>query len=314
MSKALVPNLENVIIFGASSFLGRSLRKIFLNTDTNVYAVFRKSSQNDEVKSFDGENHIFFDEDIESLRVLKHLPKDRTVVINCCGVTGLPNEIENLSSILDANMVMTSKILKFMCISDFKKLIITESYWQFDESGSEMGNTLYAEAKNMQSSLARYFSRKYNMNVVGLVLYDVYGERDDRPKILNKMAQSIALNHKLDLTDGNQFVDFVHISDVVNAYLLTSKLLIDLHEDISPCFTRFFVKTNEPLTILKSKVSETLSILGYKAKLNWAARPSPDYQIYKPFWPNEANLLVPNWKCKVSFKQGLERLISEHEK
>ena len=39
------------------------------------------------------------------------------------------------------------------------------------------------------------------MNVVGLVLYDVYGERDDRPKILNKMAQSIALNHKLDLTN-----------------------------------------------------------------------------------------------------------------
>lgn len=313
MSEVIVSNPENIIIFGASSFLGRNLRKAFLNINVTVYAVYRRSSDNDQVKFSDNEHHILFDGDIESLSALKVLSKDKTVVINCCGATGLPDEVENLSSIIEANMGMTSKILQFMTAFDFKRLIITESYWQFDEFGSESGNTLYAVAKNMQALMVRYFSSKYGIGTAGLVLYDVYGESDVRSKMLNQLAKSIALNKNIGLTSGNQFIDFVHISDVVEAYKLTVKYLVDSKLSMNSCFSRFYVRTNEPLVTLKSKISETLSILGYEAKLNWGANPSPDHQIYRPYWPNEADLLVPNWKSKVLFQQGLKRLITKYE-
>jgi len=313
MSEVPVSRLENVIIFGASSFLGRNLRQAFLNMGVTVYAVFRKSSNNDEVKFNGTEYHIFFDGDIESLSGFEVLLKDRTVVINCCGATGLPDEIGNLASILEANMGMAATILQFMSAFDFKKLIITESYWQFDEFGSESGNTLYAVAKNMQSSLVKYFASRHEVDAAGLVLYDVYGETDSRPKMLNNLAQSIALNKNVDLTSGNQLIDFIHISDVVEAYKSTANHLVDSKLSINSCFSRFYVKTNDPLVTLKSKISESLSILGYEAKLTWAARDFPEHQIYRPFWPNHSDALVPNWQSKISFPEGLKRLITKYE-
>lgn len=314
MSEVAVSRLENIIIFGASSFLGRSLREAFLNMGVTVYAVFRKSSNNDEVKFNDTEHHIFFEGDSTSLSGFEILSKDKTVVINCCGATGLPDEVGNLTSILEANMGMTAKILQFMAEFNFKKLIITESYWQFDEFGSESGNTLYAVAKNMQSLLVKYFAGKHAVDAAGLVLYDVYGETDSRPKMLNNLAQSIALNKNVDLTSGNQFIDFIHISDVVEAYKSTAKYLVDPKLSINSFFTRFYVRTNEPLVTLKSKISETLSVLGYEAKLTWSARAFPDHQIYRPFWPNHPDVFVPNWHSKVLFHRGLKRLINKYEK
>lgn len=310
----MISNLDNIIIFGASSFLGRNLRKAFLNIDVDVYAVFRSGSNIKEVELNSNEHHILFDGEIESLDSLKILKQDRTIVINCCGVTGLPDEVKNLSSILESNMGMTSKILQFMSECSFKKLVITESYWQFDEFGCDSANSLYAEAKIMQSQLAKYFSKKYGMNVVGLVLYDVYGESDHRSKLLNYLCKSISLNKSIELTSGSQFVDFIHISDVVEAYKLTAKYMVESGLTIDHGFNRFYVKTKEPLVSLKSKITETLSSLGYEAKLNWATKPSADHQVIKPYWSNEEDLLVPDWECKVLFKEGLKRLLTKYEK
>lgn len=314
VSEVVVSNPENIIIFGASSFLGRNLRKAFLNINVTVYAVFRRNFNNDEVKFTDNEHHILFNGDIESLSVLKVLSKDKTVVVNCCGVTGLPDEVDNLPFILEANMGVTSKILQFMNVFDFDKLVITETYWQFDENGFECGNTLYAEFKNMQSSLARYFCKKYGMKIVGLVLYDIYGESDDRPKLLNQLAESIALNKSINLTSGVQMIDFVHIADVVNAYKLIAIYLVENKSFISRNYTRFYIRTSEPLVDLKTKLSKCLSSLGYESELNWSKKAHPIHQIYKPYWPVETDLLLPNWFCKVSFKAGFLSLINKYEK
>lgn len=301
-------SLENIIIFGASSYLGRNLRKAFSNINVNVYAIFRSKFEN-ESKLASNEHHIFFNGEIESLEVLKVLSQDSTVIINCCGVTGLPDEVENLSLIIESNIGMTSKIFQFMNEFHFNKLIITESYWQFDEFGNESANSLYAEAKIMQFQMAKYFSIKYNFNIAGLVLYDIYGENDDRSKILNQLCKSIALGENLDLTKGDQFIDFVHILDIVEAYRKTAEFLIS-SEYISNCLPkRFFVKSNEPLSSLKSKILSSLKTLDYDSQLNWGVKNSPDYQIYKPFRPDGADMLPPNWTSKIPFIQGFKRLI-----
>lgn len=312
MRDIITPNLKNIVIFGASSFLGRNLRKKFATANVTVFAVFRTLSDNAGPKLTNYEHHVYFDGGIESLSALASLSKESTVVINCCGLSGLPDEIERMSSIIEANMGMTSKILQFMTTFSFVKLIITESYWQFDEFGSESGKTLYAVAKNMQTLLVRYFSSKYGISTAGLVLYDVYGESDVRSKLLDQLAKSIALNQAIDLTNGDQFVDFVHISDVVEAYRLVAKNLVDSELSASPGFTRFYIRSGEPLMTLKSRISQTLSSLNYDSKLNWGARPFSDHQIYRLYWP-KADLLVPNWQCKVLFEQGLKALIRKYE-
>ena len=97
----MTPSLENIIIFGASSFLGRNLRKAFLNIDVKVFSVFRNNSSYDEDELTGNEHHIYFDDEIKSLDVLKDLSKDlidklKSLGINVVNIISKRNKLEEL--------------------------------------------------------------------------------------------------------------------------------------------------------------------------------------------------------------------------
>ena len=313
MNRMDLSMVKTIIVFGASSYIGRRLCEEFSSIGISTFAVYRQASQSLNKPKAEGCIHIFFDGTLASLSGMSGLSKDSTLVINCCGDSGLPNEVRNCDAILEANLSFTGKILKFMILEELDKLIITESYWQFHESGNQLGNTLYAVTKNMQSLLAEYFSRMYAVDIVGLVLYDVYGENDDRPKMLNYLAESLASSKEVHLTEGNQFVDFIHISDVIEAYKSAAQFLCAHGSREVSCYRQFYVNSDEPLSTLKSKVTNTLDSLGIKGNIVWSIKKAPIHQIDRPFVPENKESRIPNWDCKVSFHEGFRRLINYYE-
>ena len=74
-------------------------------------------------------------------------------------------------------------------------------------------------------------------------LFDTYGNNDKRKKILNLLLNSYKKNKTLPITTGNQYLDFVHISEIS---LLINKICVDIKKNKLKGFNMYTVSSKKP--------------------------------------------------------------------
>lgn len=96
-------------------------------------------------------------------------------------------------------------------------------------------NTGYEASKRAREAYAEYFSNHYDMSLAGLRLFSVYGGYADAERhkgvyanIVSQFADDIARDVSPALYgDGTQSRDFVHVSDVVSAFVAAAANELD---------------------------------------------------------------------------------------
>ena len=85
--------------------------------------------------------------------------------------------------------------------------------------------SIYGKAKLLSSSYLINLFKKKNFPVTVLRLYLAYGPKQDINRFLPVIIMGCLKNKKFACSNGNQFRDFVHVDDVVNAIIksLTNK-------------------------------------------------------------------------------------------
>lgn len=298
-------HLGYVVLTGGLGFIGRTVSLLFAKRGWKVICLIRPESNLAPISIHENIEFIRYDNAEDSLSKLKKLPVNHTVFIHLAAFFTVDNEIEGANLLLQSNVEYGLNLTKFMIKNGFKKFIYAESYWQFDEYGNVKGNCIYAITKSAFSLIVEHLSKK-SLNSISLVLYDVYGPNDPRGKLINRLLTQTLSDDPVELSEGNQLIDYIHVDDVASAFFVASELI--LNEKNSVGFARHTVRSMRPM-ILREYVKLAADAVNKSLNIRWGGTPYPSHQILNPWLPADS-IQLPGWKPIVEFEDGVRGLIS----
>ena len=130
----------------------------------------------------------------------------------------------------------------------------------------------------------------------------MYGPNDRKDKFLSKAIQSLKNGGVLNLTSGNQILDFVHVHDVAMAYYLILKKIIN-EKKINNTYE---IGTSKGLTLKNALLILKKNILS-KASLNFGKIPNRKGERNKV--ANIKNLKLIGWRPTKLFKVEAKNLV-----
>ena len=220
------------------------------------------------------------------------------IIINCSASQILNDDSKSIEKIIYSNLYAQTIFLnEAKKKSSFKGFIAFGSRTEYDKSGNYNPHFFYSASKHASDSLLQYFVNT-KITVVVLKIFDSFGKNDNRKKILPLLLNNYKNKKTLDLTPGNQEIDFVNILDICK---LISQVAKDIKNKKIKGFQKFTVSSKKPLKLieiikilkknLKNELKVKLGVLKYRK--NECMKCSRKIFNY------------PKWKPKNSLKKDL---------
>lgn len=287
--------MKKAIVTGATGYIGSNLCKKLLEEGWQVFALVRKNYNPEYIKDIKSQIGLLYLSNQENLNKF-FLSIEPDVVFHLAASTN-NNDVSNL---IDSNIKLGTQILEAMKIAGTECIINTGTYWQHYNSEEYNPLDLYSASKQAFQDILKFYTSSNNTNAITLKLFDTYGPGDKRPKVINLMLTSTEI---IDMSPGEQELNFVHIDDIVNAYIkayeyMKSKETIGNYEE-------FAVASPEIIT-LKELGKLIGEIKKSPVKVNWGGKPYKSREMML-LWKEYKTL--PNWVCNIKLKKGLENLI-----
>jgi nucleoside-diphosphate-sugar epimerase len=189
-----------------------------------------------------------------------------------------------------------------MMESRCRKFINTGTYWQhYDAKDSYLPANLYAAMKGAFEALLGYYADAAEFHVTNLILYDTYGPHDERRKLLSFLLDLAENGGELDMSPGNQQLDFVYIDDVVEAFLIATNRALESARGVET----YAVRTGRTIS-LRELVSKLEAILGKRLEVTFGGRPYRAREVMKA-WPGP---VLPHWLPRIDCDEGLRRVLA----
>lgn len=287
---------RRILITGGTGYVGSRLAKACETQGDEVHILSRTPSAADaRVHGYDGS--------MASVQAAFDRAKP-TNVFHLAAVARASHSAADLDSILQAGTTLAAQLCE-ACATSGAKLILAGSYWQYAADGSARPNSLYAVCKQAACEMASWYARARSLGVVELVLFDVYGPDDPRPKLLPALIARLGSSDDLPLTPGDQPLDLVHVDDVVRAFLQA----VDAPDVFLPGHAaKYAVRGGDPRT-LKEIVGVLEDVAGRRVACRWGGVPYPPHQIFE--LPLSLPSL-PGFAPLVDLRSGLRSMLPAH--
>ena len=293
--------MNRVIVSGATGFVGSNLVKYLLKKKFNVAIIIREDSNLSNLDGVINEVEIFkYNNRLETLIDFfnEFNPK---LVFHLASKFIAEHEFNQVDSLVLSNITFGLHLLEAMKETGVKKMINTGTSWQHYNNKDYDPVCLYAATKQAFESLLEYYVQAEDFRVITLKLFETYGEKDTRPKLINLLHKFADEQIVLDMSPGFQILNLVHIKDVCKAYFTAYNNLIKDHEYQGH---HIFAIGNEESYSLKQVIVLFEEITGKKIKVNWGGRPYRKREVMK-LWINGKQL--PNWTPDISLQEGLKK-------
>lgn len=292
----------NYLITGATGFIGVNLVNRLIHEGNNVIVLTRSKELSDS-SSISKEVLIYNYSIVEEIySCFQKTSPD--VVIHLASFYVANHNSSNIVELIDANVKFGTIILEAAAQSSCRNVIITGTNWQ--NFNNEFFNpvNLYAATKQAFSDIAKYYSLSANFKVMELKLPDTYGPYDTRPKVFNVLLEHITMDWHLELSGGNQYLDMVHIDDVVEGFVRAAKIL---SENKEACFLQYSLYSAASIT-LRELVDIFTQKLGYKLLVKYGSKPYRQREIFEPI---SFNPVLPGWNPKIDLITGIELILKQ---
>lgn len=212
----------NILITGASGFLGSALARRFGEVNHKISLLVRRDTNLYRLRNLVPYTVGRCESDQEIIQFITQTCPDLVIHTACCyGRNG-----ESLPQIIDSNIRFGLLVLD--AIKNLKKEVA------FINTGTVLSRnvSLYSLTKIQFEELGSSFASASSKNIqfINIKLQHMYGPGDDNSKFTSHIINSCRNNiPALPLTLGEQKRDFIYIGDVVEAYLKIAENLAKLH-------------------------------------------------------------------------------------
>lgn len=292
-----------ILITGSTGFLGVHLTKSLIEDGHELVALKRRSSNTSSLSNC-GSKLSFFDIE-EGLETVFKIHDDFDLILHTATCYG--NKGESLSELLTVNVILPLQLLEISQRYSKCPFINTDTY--FSRAGDKyeyLANYVYS--KTMFQKIGSGFSKENERTFLNLYLEHMYGPGDGDKKFITTIIKDLLIQkEKIQLTEGEQLRDFIHVNDVVSAY----KVIINSMEKIiqSDYVQEFQVGSGEACT-LKDFVILIKKLLSSESKLLFGELPYRTNEIMSSCADIE-KLKSLGWVCNETLESGLESVISD---
>lgn len=289
---------KRILLTGVTGFLGSHLAKALLAVGYEVVAIKRKSSSLRRVESIVSDI-VFLDiEELDIDRLCRDCKNIDTIIhtATCYG-----RNDESVSEIFAANTDFPLRLL------DAGNRAGVTAFLNTDTILDKYLN-LYALSKNQLLQWGRFFSMHKKIRFGNIRLEHFYGPDDDPTKLSTYVITSCLRNiPQLRLTKGEQKRDFIHIDDVVSAYLV----LLEKLDTVDATFVEFDVGSGRSVSI-REFVETVHRLTASTTHLAFGALPYREGEVMH----SEADisgLTALGWHCCYDMEAGLKQVIEQEK-
>jgi nucleoside-diphosphate-sugar epimerase len=300
--------MNTILLTGATGFLGSHLLDALVDRNYNVVILKRTTSNTwrieqclDKVKSYDIDKisikDIFEENSIQTIIHLATFYKKK-------------DDERDVAEMINVNITFPASLLQYAIRYNVKTFINTGTFFEYDcsvlpvtEESKIKAFNFYAKTKiGFESILSTYRDK---LKIITLRLFSPYGEKDNE-KLLPMLTKKALNNEPIQLSDGLQKLDFIHSSDIVNAYL---KVLQNSAEqtgdyDVYNIGFGFPISVRDIVSILEQKLQKDIDV-------TWGVSSQSDIKIAWADNSKARNKL--EWKPQVDIHSGLDKLIKYYQ-
>lgn len=286
----------NILLTGASGFLGSALALHLLDARHQVALLLRPTSRLDRLRGMDSAFDIGRCATDDEVDTFVRRVRPEAVIHTACAYG---RQGESLLQLVDANLRLGLVILQ--------ALQRTERPVTFINTGTVLAPEVspYALTKHQFAEWGRFLAAQSagQLRFINVLLQHMYGPGDDASKFTTHVLHACHRNEPaLKLTAGEQTRDFIYIDDVVSAYsaLLEQRaqlgpvLDIEVGSGVAPTI-REFVETVHRLTASHTEL--LFGALPYRA--NEAMHCQADIEHMKTL----------SWQPRFDLEAGLKKTI-----
>jgi nucleoside-diphosphate-sugar epimerase len=294
--------MPSILITGSNGFIGSHLVLKLLQTNYRISVLNRSPTTNPIFKTNKCFGDFCYDGSESSINIaLQETQPD--VVIHLASYFIPRHSPEDAKSLIISNVDFPCKLLESMSQMGIKKFINTGTYWQHYQNSHYDPVSLYAATKQAFEDILIYYVNSQKIDAITLKLFDTYGGGDTRRKVLNLLIDAATTQEKLKLSPGEQKLNLVHVRDVVSAYEVALKILLNRsgYTHISYGISHSEIYSLQELAVAVEQVT------GYAIQAEWGALPYRDREVMEP-WSNYEKL--PGWQASISLEEGLKMLVA----
>lgn len=227
---------KRIVVTGGAGFIGSNLCEHLVKNNTvvcmdNFATGFRENIE----PLLSTKNFIFSEGDIRSYNDCMRAIEGADIVLQQAALGSVPRSFHDPVATNEVNVIGFINVLTAARDSGVKRLVYASSSSVYGDAPDlpkvedKIGNQLspYAVTKYANELYANVFSRQYDMEIIGLRYFNVFGRKQSPegayaaaiPKFIKAF-----LNHESPLIhgDGKQSRDFTYIDNVIQANILAA--------------------------------------------------------------------------------------------
>ncbi len=274
-------------IIGSSGFIGSNLF-LFLKKNTK-YQIFSFSSYRRNKKNW-------LKKIVQEIKI-----KRPNIIVNCSANQNLGISKKNIPNILHSNLLSNILFInEALQYKNFKGFISFGSKWELGDKKNKKPLNFYAATKKANDTFFKFYENNKSA-LISLKIFDTYGANDTRKKLLNDLLETYKKKRSLNITGGKQYLDYVHIDDLLKLILMIIK---DIKFNKLKGFKSYTVSSKKPIRLI-NLIKKLKKILSKNLKINIGKR---KYRQNESKYPTLKTFNYPGWKPKYKLFSELKQI------
>lgn len=288
-----------ILLTGATGFLGTHLLEVFLKLNYTVLITKRRSTDLRRLLKRFGTLETW---DIDELELIFSIHPDINVIVHAA--TDYGRDSSNPTSTFWANEEFPMRLIELAIKKKIARFINMDTFFNSDKVSYEYLGAYILSKRHFQE-WGRHYANAGLIAFVNLRLFHLYGAGDDEEKFVPNLVRRCLAGEDIDLTDGKQKRDFIHVDDVVAAVCAVLEVAIERDNG----YSHYDVGTGASLSI-REFVQNVKRLCGSSTKLNFGALSTRNGEFHNAYAETKA-LRSIGWIPRVDIETGILTVIED---
>ncbi len=313
--------MKTYLITGGAGFIGSTLVERLLKEGNKVVIVdnfcdfYDPELKKANIKPFlENPNFTVYQVDIRDVSGLKRVFDENQidVVMHLAAMAGVRPSIEDPMLYQDVNGIGTQNVLEQAKTHGVKNLVMASSSSVYgnckevpfrEDMIVDYAISPYAATKKANEVMAHVYHKLFNMNIIMLRFFTVYGPKQRPDLAINKFTRMMLNGEEITMYgDGSTYRDYTYVDDIVDGICRAFDYITansDVYEVIN-------LGSNNPIT-LKEMIATIGEVLGVEPKIKQMPMQPGDVDRTYADVTKAKSLL--GYEPKWSFKEGIEKFV-----
>ena len=313
--------MTTYFITGGAGFIGSTLSQKLIEQGNKVVAIdnfcefYNPNIKENNVKQLlKNENFKLYRADIRDRQAIKKIFDENKIdiVMHLAAMAGVRPSIENPILYQEVNCMGTQNILEEMKEHEIKNGVFASSSSVYgnckevpfrEDMVVDFAISPYAATKKANEVMAHVYHKLFNMNIIMLRFFTVYGPKQRPDLAINKFTRLMLEGKEIPMFgDGTTSRDYTYIEDIVDGIIKSCQYCMNNKE----VYEILNIGNSSPTT-LKEMIDTIGQALGIEPKIKQLPmQPGDVDRTYADI--SKAKKLI-GYEPKTTFKQGIENFV-----